>query len=93
MCTPVEFATTTKGHPLMMLDGYLYTIHTCNSTITKTHVMTLKQNGTHSTSCNRDIIKITPRKFREDVTNHVKNIQETTDTVLSQMLLKNFLRF
>jgi hypothetical protein len=25
MCTPAEFTTTTKGNPLMVLDGHLYT--------------------------------------------------------------------
>jgi hypothetical protein len=25
MCTPVEFTTTTKGRPLMVLDSHLYT--------------------------------------------------------------------
>ncbi|CAF4521049.1 unnamed protein product [Rotaria sp. Silwood2] len=112
MSTPIEFTTTTKGRPLTILDGYLYTqdrrtdtktywrcknhktynchyrIHTCNSTSTKTHAMILKQNGTHSTSCNRDLIKITVRKFREDVTDRAKCTQETTDTVLSQCISK-----
>ncbi len=25
MCTPVEFTITTKGRPLMIIDGYSYT--------------------------------------------------------------------
>ncbi len=112
MCTPVEFTTTTKGRPLMILDGYLYNqdrrtdtktywrcenhktynchyrIHTCNSTSTKTNAMILKQNATHATSCNRDPMKISLHKFREDFVDRAKNTQETTDTVLSQCISK-----
>ncbi len=34
-----------------------YRIRTCNSTSTKTYFIILKQNGKHTTSCNRDPIK------------------------------------
>ncbi|CAF3647696.1 unnamed protein product [Rotaria socialis] len=49
-----------------------YRLHTCNSTSTETHILILKQTGTHSTSCNRDLIKITLRKFRKDVLDRTK---------------------
>ncbi|CAF4844442.1 unnamed protein product, partial [Rotaria sp. Silwood2] len=58
-----------------------YRIHTCNSTITTTHVKILKQNGNHTTSCNRDQIKISLRKFRENLVDRTHNTQESTDTV------------
>jgi hypothetical protein len=110
MSTPVEFTVTTRGHPLMIIDGYSYVqdrrtddktywrcehhksfnchfrIHTCNSTSNTTHVMILKQNGTHTTSCKRDKIKISLRKFRENITDRAKFTQETTDTVLTQCM-------
>ncbi|CAF3355465.1 unnamed protein product [Rotaria sp. Silwood2] len=63
-----------------------YRIHTCNSTITTTHVKILKQNGNHTTSCNRDQIKISLRKFRENFVDRTHNTQESTDTVLSQCI-------
>ncbi|CAF2528246.1 unnamed protein product [Rotaria sp. Silwood2] len=63
-----------------------YRIHTCNSTITTTHVKILKQNGNHTTSCNRDQIKISLRKFRENLVDRTHNTQESTDTVLSQCI-------
>ncbi|CAF4417542.1 unnamed protein product [Rotaria socialis] len=112
MLTPIEFTTTSKGRPLMILDGYLYNrdrrtytktywrcenqkslnchyrLHTCNSTSTETHILILKQTGTHSTSCNRDLIKITLRKLRKDVLDRTKSTQETTDAVLSQCISK-----
>ncbi|CAF4702059.1 unnamed protein product [Rotaria socialis] len=61
-----------------------YRLHTCNSTSTETHILILKQTGTHLTSCNRDLIKITLRKFRKDVLDRTKSTQETTNAVLSQ---------
>ncbi|CAF3908176.1 unnamed protein product [Rotaria sordida] len=60
-----------------------YRIHTCNSTITSTHVKILKQNGNHTTSCSRDQIKISLRKFRENIVDRTYNTQESTDRVLS----------
>ncbi|CAF4543177.1 unnamed protein product [Rotaria socialis] len=65
-----------------------YRLHTCNSTSTETHILILKQTGTHSTSCNRDLIKITLRKLRKDVLDRTKSTQETTDAVLSQCISK-----
>ncbi|CAF4181442.1 unnamed protein product, partial [Rotaria sordida] len=74
MSTSVEFITTTKGRPLMILDGFSYIqdrrtdtktywrcenhktfnchfrIHTCNESVTKTHVKILKQHGDHTAS-------------------------------------------
>ncbi|CAF3804450.1 unnamed protein product [Rotaria sordida] len=112
MSTSVEFITTTKGRPLMILDGFSYIqdrrsdtktywrcenhktfnchfrIHTCNESVTKTHVKILKQHGDHTASCKRDFIKLSLRKFHEDIADRGKNTQETTDTVLIQCISK-----
>jgi hypothetical protein len=48
--------------------------------------MILKQHGTHTTSCKRDKIKISLRKFRENVTDRAKFTQESTDIVLTQCM-------
>ncbi|CAF3889741.1 unnamed protein product, partial [Rotaria sp. Silwood1] len=110
MSTSVEFTTSAKGRPLMVLDGYSYIrdrqtdektywrcenhkklnchyrIHTCNFTTNTTHANILKRNGVHTTSCHRDPIKISLRKFHEDLVDRAKNTQESTDTVLSKCL-------
>jgi FLYWCH zinc finger domain len=65
-----------------------YRIHTCNSTRTTTHVTILKQNGNHTISCKRDSVKISLRRFHETVVDRVNNTHESTDTVLSQCILK-----
>ena len=112
MSTSVEFITTTKGRPLMILDGLLYIqdrrtdtktywrcenhktfnchfrIHTCNESVTETHVKILKQHGNHATSCKKDLIKLSLRRFHEDIADRAKNTQETTDIVLTQCISK-----
>jgi hypothetical protein len=106
MSTSVEFITTTKGRPLMILEDLLYIqdrrtdtktywrcenhktfncrfrIHTCNKSVTKTHVKILKKHGNHATSCRIDCIKLSLRRFHEDIADRAKNTQETTDIVL-----------
>ncbi|CAF4715725.1 unnamed protein product, partial [Rotaria sp. Silwood2] len=81
MSTPVEFTTTTKGRPLTILDGYLYT-QDCR-TDTKTY-WRCKNHKTYN--CHYRIHTL--RKFREDVTDRAKYTHETTDTVLSQCISK-----
>lgn len=112
MSTSVEFITTTKGRPLIVLDGLLYIqdrqtdtktywrcenhktfnchfrIHTCNESVTKTHVKILKQHGNHAASCKKDLIKLSLRRFHEDIADRAKNTQETTDIVLTQCISK-----
>ena len=67
-----------------------YRIHTCSSTSTnvRTHVVIVKRHGTHSTACHRDPIKISLRRFYEQIVDRANNTQEPTDAVLSQCLSK-----
>ena len=46
----------------------------------------LKCNGVHTTSCHRDPLRISLRKFHEDLVDHTKTTQESTDIVLSKCL-------
>jgi hypothetical protein len=83
MCTPVEFTITRKGRPLMIIDGYRYTQDRRTDDKTYWHC-----NGKHTTSCNRDPIKISLRKFNENIADRANNTQETTDAVLSPCISK-----
>ena len=110
MSTSVQFTTTAKGRPLMVLDGYSYIrdrqtdektywdcenhknfnchyrIHTCNFMTNAAHANILKCNGVHTTSCHRDSLKISLRKFHEDLVDRTKTTQESSDIVLSKCL-------
>ena len=110
MSTSVQFTTTAKGRPLMVIDGYSYIrdrqtdektywrcgnhrkfnchyrIHTCNFTTNAAHANILKCNGVHTTSCHRDPLEISLRKFHEDLIDRTKTTQESNDIVLSKCL-------
>ena len=111
MSTSVEFITTTKGRPLMVLDGLLYIqdrrtdtktywrcenhktlnchfrIHRRNESVTKTHVKILKQHGNDATSFKKDLIKLSLRRFQENIANRAKNAQKTTDVTYLTVVL------
>ena len=63
-----------------------YPIHTCNFTTNAAHANILKCNGVHITSCHRDPLEISLRKFHEDLVDRTKTTQESTDIVLSKCL-------
>ena len=63
-----------------------YRMHTCNFTTNASHASTLKCNGVHTTSCHRDPLKISLRKFHEDLVGRTKTTQESNDIVLSKCL-------
>ena len=48
-----------------------------------THVTALKYNSVRATSCHRNPLKVSLRKFHEELADRAKNTQESTDTVLS----------
>ena len=68
--------------------NYHSRIHTCNESVTKTHVKLLRQHGNHATSCVKDPIKLLLRRFHEDIADGAKHTQETTYIVLTQCVSK-----
>ncbi|CAF1105957.1 unnamed protein product [Rotaria sordida] len=58
----------------------------CNYATNTIHADILKRNNTHTASCNPDPIKITLRKFHENIVDRANSTQKSTGNVLSQCL-------